>query len=355
MKRILFLTPYPFDKAGSQRFRFEMFFDLLEKENYSFTQSSFIDEKTWNILYKKGYVFKKIWGTLKGFLRRFLVLFKLYKYDFVFVHREASPLGPPIFEYLISRVFRKKMIFDFDDSIWKMDIANENKIASFLKQPSKIAKICKWSYKVSAGNDYLAEYARQYNSNTFVVPTIVDTEGYHNRIQNQDAEKVNIGWTGSNTTIKYLDVIVPAIKRLEEKYDFTFYVIADKDPHLDLKSFQFIPWNKATEIEDLIRFHIGLMPLNNDEWEKGKCGFKAIQYMSLGVPAIATSIGVNQNIIEDGVSGFLILDNADWEEKISLLIENKNLRQSMSEKAREKIVIYYSKKGTSHLFLSLFC
>jgi glycosyltransferase involved in cell wall biosynthesis len=354
MKKILFLTPYPFDKAGSQRFRFEMFFDLLEKSNFSFNQSSFIDEKTWSILYKKGYILKKILGTVKGYLRRFLILFQLYKYDFVFVHREASPLGPPIFEFLISKVFRKKMIFDFDDSIWKMDVANENKIASILKQPSKIAKICKWSYKVSAGNDYLADYARQYNSNTFVIPTIVDTEGYHNRIQNQETENVNIGWTGSNTTIKYLDVIVPPLKSLEEKYDFTFYVIADKDPHLDLKSYQFIPWKKETEIDDLLKFHIGLMPLHFDEWEKGKCGFKAIQYMALGIPAIIAEIGVNKKIINHEKNGFLISNDEEWESYIKTLLCEVKARKEMGLSARKTIEDNYSKRANFKNFINLF-
>lgn len=354
MKKILFLTPYPYDKAGSQRFRFEMYFDLLEKNGFSYKQSPFIDEKTWAILYKPGHVVAKIWGTLKGYLRRVLILFQLHQFDFVFIHREASPLGPPIFEFLISKVFRKKMIFDFDDAIWKMDVAQENNLASILKQPSKIAKICKWSYKVSAGNGYLADYARKYNPNTFVVATMVDTDGYHNRIQNQAVERPCIGWTGSNTTIKYLEIIVPAIKQLEKKYDFDFYVIADKNPKLPLKSFKFIPWNKKTEIEDLLRFHIGLMPLEFDEWEKGKCGFKAIQYMSLGIPAIVANIGVNSKIIDHGKSGFLIQNNQQWDQYMEQLLSSESTRVEMGKEARIKIVDYYSKKATFNDFKNLF-
>lgn len=353
MKKILFISPYPYDKAGSQRFRFEMYFDLLKKSGFQFHLTPFIDEKTWNILYKKGYVAQKIMGTLKGFFRRFLTLLTIYKYDFIFIHREATPFGPPFFEWLTAKVFRKKIIYDFDDAIWKMDVANENKLTSILKQPSKVAKICKWSYKVSVGNAFLADFAKQYNDNTFIVPTIVDTEKYHNQVQNQDTDKVCIGWTGSNTTIKYLDILVPILKKLEGIYDFSFYVIADKNPELDLKSFQFIPWNKTTEIEDLLKFHIGLMPLNFDEWEKGKCGFKAIQYMSLGIPAIIAAVGVNNDIIEHGKNGFLIQNDDEWEKYIVQLLESKLLRIELGIAARKTIEEGYSKKSSFHLFLNL--
>jgi glycosyltransferase involved in cell wall biosynthesis len=353
-KKILFITPYPHGKVGSQRFRFEMFFDLLQAEGATFHQSAFIDEKTFSILYQPGHTFRKIIGTLLGFSRRKLDVFRSLFYDYIFVHREASPIGPPFFEFMVAKILRKKIIFDFDDAIWKKDISDANQLIAALKQPNKVDKICKWAYKISAGNAYLANYSSQFNTASYIIPTIVDTDGYHNKIQNQVTEKVCIGWTGTNTTLKYLDVIVPILQKLEKKYDFIFYVIADKNPDLPLKSFQFIPWQKATETADLLKFHIGLMPLNNDEWEKGKCGFKAIQYMALGIPAIATSIGVNKDIIDHEINGYLVLEESDWEKFITALIESTDLRISMGRLARNKIENYYSKKSAYSDFRNLF-
>jgi len=227
-------------------------------------------------------------------------------------------------------------------------------LIAILKQPSKVEKICHWTTKVSAGNAYLADYAKQFNASTYILPTIVDTEGHHNRLQNQNTEAICIGWTGTNTTLKYLDAIVPVLKKLEDKYAFTFYVIADKNPELPLKSFQFIRWRKETETEDLLKFHIGLMPLNKDEWEEGKCGFKAIQYMALGIPAIATAIGVNKDIIEHGKNGYLVTKNEDWENYITELICSKDLRIKMGDLARKKIEAHYSKKSSYQDFRNLF-
>jgi glycosyltransferase involved in cell wall biosynthesis len=353
-KKILLITPYPNGKVGSQRFRFEMFLDQLKAEGAIIKQSAFFNEQTFSILYQSDHTFQKVFGTLLGFAKRKLDILKSLFYDYIFIHREATPFGPPFFEFIVAKIFRKKVIFDFDDAIWKKDIADANKLIAILKQPSKVEKICRWSSKVSAGNAYLAEYAKQYNDDSFIIPTIVDTDKQHNRLQNQNIDQVCIGWTGTNTTLKYLDAIVPVLKKLEEEYAFSFFVIADKNPDLPLKSFQFIPWKKETEIEDLLKFHIGLMPLNNEEWEKGKCGFKAIQYMALGIPAIATSIGVNMDIIEHGKNGYLVTSHEDWEKYITALITSEELRKSMGELARKKIENHYSKKSGYSDFRNLF-
>ena len=230
------------------------------------------------------------------------------KYDFVYIHREAAPLGPPLFEWIIAKIWRKKIIYDFDDAIWIPVASENNKIARYVKWFSKVASICRMSYKVSVGNTFLGEYAGKYCKNIIVVPTVVDTIKSHAQLQDQDTDTPAVGWTGTFSTLKYLDIILPAIKRLQEKYDFTFIVIANKDPQLPLKNYRFIYWSKETEIADLLQLHIGLMPLNNTELEKGKCGFKAIQYMSLGIPAVVSPVGVNLLIITDGENGFVAAD-----------------------------------------------
>ena len=353
--RILFLVPYPQGKAPSQRFRFEQYFAALQAQGIPYEVQSFMDDRTWEILYKPGRQLAKVLGILRGFLRRAAVLFRLQRYDYVFVHREASPIGPPVFEWLIAKVFGKKLIFDFDDAVWLPNTSEVNKVVAAVKWHHKTGAICRWSYKVSAGNAYLAAYAEKQSAKQVIVnPTTIDMEGLHNRMQDQATGRPAIGWTGSHSTLPYLQVLVPVLQKLEEKHDFDFVVIADKDPQLPLKSVRFVPWNKATERDDLLRFHIGVMPLVDDQWAKGKCGFKALQYMSLGIPAVVSPVGVNTTIVDHGKNGMVAATEEDWYAALATLMQDEALRIQMGAAAAEKILGNYSVSSNTPRFLALF-
>jgi len=354
VSRILFLVPYPLQEAPSQRFRFEQYFDKLTQNGHTFSVQSFIDKTTWNILYKPGYTLKKISGILKGFARRFAQLFSLSAYDYVFIHREASPIGPPVFEWLIANVFKKKIIFDFDDAVWLPNTSNANKIAASVKWHSKTGSICKWAYKCSCGNEFLANYARQFNPNAIVNPTTIDLENYHSGTKNQSEIPIKIGWTGTHTTLKYINEIIPVFQILQSKINFSIVIISNKKPEIDLQNIEFIQWQKESEIKDLLRFHIGIMPLTDDDWSRGKCGFKALQYMSLGIPALASPVGVNTQIINNGINGFLCSTPQEWEEALLQLLQNENLRCEMGKKAQQKIASHYSVEANTPNFLALF-
>ena len=301
----------------------------------------------------------KILSVLKGFLDRMMLLTSVQHYDFVFIHREATPVGPPWFEWIVSKVFRKKIIYDFDDAIWLPNTSEENNLASKLKWHSKVSSICKWSYAVSCGNEYLCIYAKQFNSRVFLNPTTIDAEKLHNPIlysQKMKSKSFTIGWTGTHSTLKYVDFIVPVIQSLERKFPgrFKFTVIADKKPSFELLSLHFVEWSKENEMQDLLQFDIGLMPLADDRWAKGKCGFKALQYMALDIPALASPVGVNSIIIDDGINGLLCNSLVQWEEGIQKLLEDSELRNRMGINGREKIVKCYSVNSNSSNFLSLF-
>lgn len=314
-----------------------------------------MDEATWNILYKGGSALQKAFGITKGYLKRIkTVLFDVPRYDFVFVHREAAPIGPPVFEWFISKLWRKKMIYDFDDAIWIPNTSSENKIASSLKCTWKVKYICKWSYKIAGGNEYLCNYASQYNKNTALVPTCVDVETMHNKLKEHKDGKIVVGWTGSQSTLFYLDMLVPILQKLQDEFDFTFLVIANKNPFLPLKNFQFIAWNETSEIDDLLKMDIGLMPLQTDAWSEGKCGFKLIQYLSLGIPAIASPVGVNKTIIQEGINGFIAAGNKEWEDHLRKLIADTQLRKSLGKNGRDKIIAEYSIQSQKENFIKLF-
>jgi len=352
--KILFVVPYPHGKAPSQRFRFEQYLNFLKEENWSYSFSSFIDDNTWRILYKPGHTRQKVWGILKGFFKRFWLLFSVPAYDYVFIHREATPIGPPWFEWAVAKVLRKKIIYDFDDAIWIPNTSDNNKIVAGIKWHQKVGAICRWAYKVSCGNTYLRDYALQFNPNAIVNPTTIDTINLHNQVKDQHTQKIVIGWTGTHSTMKYLNQVVPVLQKLEEKYSFEFRVISNQKPDLPIRSLFFKPWRKDTEILDLLSFNVGLMPLEDDLWAKGKCAFKALQYMALGIPAVVSPVGMNTEVVKPEVNGYVCNSFAEWYKALESLLQDPEARVQMGRAARRKIEKDYAVAANRTNFLGLF-
>lgn len=352
-KKILFLVPYPTDTAGSQRFRFEQYLSFLFEKGYSYENQSFIAEKTWEILYKDGYTLKKTLGILAGFCRRLFVLRKLHLYDFVFIHREAAPIGPPILEWLIAKVWKRKVIYDFDDAIWLPNTSHENNLISWIKFPQKVDRIIGWSYKISAGNQYLINQASNRNKSVVYNPTTIDTEGRH--LPNKKTkEDLVIGWTGTHSTLKYLEILRQPLEQLSTSCQFIFLVIADKAPGRPLPNQRFIHWNKKSEIDDLNQIDIGVMPLEDDRWAKGKCGFKALQFMALETPVLVSPVGVNTQIVEHGIYGFHCRSTEDWTTQLKKLLQDEALRNALGKAGRKKVIEQFSVESNKENFLNLF-
>ena len=351
--KVLFLTPYPSGAAPSQRFRFEQYYHLLSEAGIAFETRSFWDEKGWYNLYKKGKALSKLWAIIKGFAKRkSLVYFGLSSYDLVFIHREAAPIGPPFFEWWITKVAKKRVVYDFDDAIWLPNTSRENRIIAGLKWHGKVVNICKWSWKVSCGNDFLADFARMYNAEVTVNPTTIDTT-YHRRIPNGDEGRVVVGWTGSHSTITYLEQIAGVLEDLVVD-PVTFLHISNREWPNSLKRAEFIKWKKESEISDLSKLDIGLMPMPDDDWTRGKCGLKVLQYMALGIPVVASPVGANLDIIEECVNGFFADSPATWRDRLRQLIDDPDLRRQIGEAGRKTVAERYSISANAENFMSLF-
>ncbi len=355
--KILFLIPYPLAQAPSQRFRFEQYFGTLNRAGHVYQVKTFLNSHDWQNFAKSNIIIKSL-AVVKGFFKRFLVLFTVHGYDRVFIHREATPVGPPIIEWIIAKVIRKKIIYDFDDAIWLTDRTIEPTLFRILKFRSKVAALCKWSYRVSGGNEYLCNFAREYSSRVHLNPTTIDTNLLHNPALFKVDKKLThvvIGWTGSYSTLKYLEAIEPILIELEEKYrQLEFLIIADRKPQLGLKNLRFVPWSVDSEIASLLESDMGIMPLPDDEWAKGKCGFKALQYMALEIPTVVSPVGVNTSIVDHGVNGFICTSPQEWVQSLSTLIENKSLREQMGKRGRQKVIDQFSVNSNKDNFLSLF-
>ena len=350
--------PYPVGQAPSQRFRFEQYLGALAAAGHRYRLAPFISAATWAILYRPGHTAAKVGGIVAGFGRRLALLFQVPSYDVVFIHREAAPLGPPLFEWFIARVLGKRVVYDFDDAIWLPAISEANRLAAGLKWHGKVASVCRWAWRTSCGNAYLAAYARQFNPRTVINPTTIDTEHLHNRLRDQAAPgRFVIGWTGTHSTLKYLAQVLPVLRKLEDEgLDFEFRVVSNQPPALApaLRSLVFVPWQKATEIDDLLAFHVGLMPLEDDPWANGKCAFKALQYMALGIPALVSPVGMNTEVVEHGRNGFVCATPAAWEAALRQLLAAPGLRQTLGQAARATVETRYSVRSNTANFLGLF-
>ena len=341
-KKILISCLHRPDRSPSQRFRFEQYLEILSQNGFEYTYSYLINEKDDNIFYAKGHYLAKLYILIKSCFKRIIELKKLDSYDIIYVQREAFMLGTTFFErqYAKSSAF---FILDFDDSIWLQNVSNNNKSLSFLKNAKKTDELIHIADKVVAGNSYLADYALKLNKNCIVIPTTVDTDKF-SPTELSPKSKVCIGWSGSPSTIEHFKTILPLLHKIQDQFGDSIYfkVIGApdfSDPLLQLTS---IPWSSETEVSEMQEFDIGIMPLPNNEWTKGKCGLKGLTYMSLEITTVMSAVGVNNEIIQNGINGFLCEDDEEWLDTLTILIQNKSKRESVQKKGRTTVIDKFS-------------
>jgi glycosyltransferase involved in cell wall biosynthesis len=354
MKKVLILCLHRPDRSPSQRFRFEQYIHFLEQNGYSFNFSYLLNEKQDRAFYRPKHYFSKLIILLQSTLKRWRQIRKSRKYDLIFVQREAFMLGSSFFEKKVAA--KTPMIFDFDDSIWLQNVSDANKKLSFLKDASKTSKIIKHAALVFAGNQYLADYAKEFNKNVVIIPTTIDTHAYQFSKNGTTDEAVCIGWSGSFSTIQHFVYAIPALKRIKEKFGqrVKFKIIGDGTYYCKELDTAGVNWKSDTELQDLSEIDIGIMPLPDDEWAKGKCGLKGLQYMALGIPAVMSPVGVNTEIIQNGVNGFLPATEDEWVNDMERLIESKELRRQIGEAGRKTVEEKYSVEAWKEKYLEYF-
>lgn len=354
MKKILFIVSHRKGRSPGQRFRFEQYFNYLEQNGFSCDLSYIISEADDKILYTSGNYLKKAAILLKASAIRLKNVFKRNQYDIIFIYREAFLTGTIVFEKLLAKS-KAKLVFDFDDAIWFLDISEANKQLSWLKNPRKTGQIIALCDMVFAGNKYLHDYAKQFNPNIKIIPTTVDTDR-HKKTAIFKSDNICIGWSGSITTIKHFEYAIPFLTRIKEKYRDKVYfkVIGDENYENKILGIKGVPWAEETEIAELAEIDIGIMPLPSDEWAKGKCGLKGLSYMAMEIPTIMSPVGVNSDIIVDGENGYLASSTEEWITKLSTLIESKELRSRLGKAARQTVFNQYSVESQKNKYLQYF-
>ena len=350
--KVLAIVPALYDTSPAQRFRLEQWETHLNKNGVEITYLPFETEELREILYKNGHTLQKTRAVIQNMNRRRDEMNSLKQFDLIYLFREAALLGPAWFERRIARS-GVPMIFDFDDAVFVPYQSPSNGYLSYLKFPNKTGEICSLASHVMAGNEYLADYARGFNENVTIVPTTIDTEKYK-IVDKTGAETVTIGWTGSFSTVQHLDTIRDVLQELARQEKFHLHVIGTPTYEISGVDVKALKWQSETEIEDLRKIDIGLMPLPDDQWSKGKCGLKALQYMALGIPTICSPVGVNTAIITDGENGFLADGKNEWIEKIKKLIHSVELRKKLGVAGRETVVKNYSANAQAPRVLEVF-
>jgi len=350
--RVLFIVPYP-TEAPSNRLRVEQYFPYLRQHGVEPILRPFMSSDLYNIRYAPGSMIRKFASLGASTLSRLLDVQRSEWTDLIFIHREAFPVGGPFVEEKLA-LRGRPLLFDFDDAIYLLNTGVMSRTVGLLKRPSKTARIINLSTTVIAGNENLKAYASRYNPNIVVIPTPVDTDVFAPRVNGSgsDARRVVIGWMGSNTTAPYLNMVGEALAEVTRRY-----------PNVEIRAIggSYIPtvtpslnvrrWNLRTELEDLHGFDIGIMPMPDTEWTRGKCGFKALLYMSCAIPPVCSPVGVTTDIVQDGQNGLLATTTGEWVEKLSLLVEDPALRRRMGEAGRQTVEEKYSLTAHAPRFL----
>jgi L-malate glycosyltransferase len=352
-KKILFVCPYPENVAPSQRLKFEQYYQSFREAGYEVTATAFISVAFWRIIYTPGRFWKKAFYTLRGYARRLSELLTVRKYDVVYIHLWVTPFGPPLFEWLF-RKFAKKLVYDIDDLVYLGNVKSKvHPIVTLVKGRSKPLFLMKNADRVITCTPYLDQFVRKYNSHTTDISSTINTDLYTPKTDYSIKDEFVIGWSGSHSTAKYLHLLDDVFMDLAKDYKFKLLVMGDPNFFLQGVNVEAIPWSEEYETAVISKFDIGVYPLPNEEWVLGKSGLKALQYMALGVPTIATSIGTIHRIIENGQNGFLVNSMEEWKAKIKTLLYNEDLRKEIGGKAAASVEESYSVRANKQTYLTI--
>lgn len=338
--KILALMKYG-NLAASTRQRLLQFMPHLNAADIEISPSALFDN---------GYLTAKFQGSTinkaaiaKSYLHRLQVILHARPYDAIWVQYESFPY---LFGFMERLVFLrgKPVIYDFDDAIFHQYDSHKNPVVRFLLG-NKLQGLLRGSTLAICGNAYLQNYAKQFCKNTIIIPTVVNTDHFRPAARKAKKERVIIGWIGSPSTWFYVNPLVPLLSKLAAELNLTIRVIGAGPRVQAFPNFEFVEWSEATEVSEIQNMDVGIMPLPDEKWARGKCGYKLIQYMACGVAVVASPVGVNNDLVQPTIHGYLAASNLEWESALRKLVADTKLRSQMGGRGRERIVESYSLKS----------
>ncbi len=357
-KRILVICPFPEGIAPAQRLKYEQYFNHWRNHGYDVDISNFMDMDLFRVVWQKGHMGAKISGALKGYFRRIRDLFRIPGYDIVYLFIWATPLGPITFEWL-TRKLAKRLVYDIDDNLLVGQALpsqyNPNKFVSFFKNPNKARVLIRTADHVITSSTFLNDDCLKINEKhacTYITSS-VDTDHFVPRKHRPDLPDIVIGWTGTFSSKPFLDMLHGMFLKLREKRAFEFRIVGNFDYEMPGVNLNVVHFRKDTEIEDLCAFDIGIYPLPENDFVTGKSGMKAIVYMAMGLPIVASPVGTTPLIIEQGRNGLLARNDDEWIDALVRLIDDATLRKSLGDAAREVAESNFSVRAVSGKYLDI--
>lgn len=345
--KALALCSYPIE-AASTRYRVTQFVKPLSERGISLTVRPFLDSELQASLYNRGSWPRNALGLMRAALRRVGAIGQAQQADVLFVQREAMIFGPPVFEWLAARILKRPMVLDLDDATYvSYTSPTYGKLGKALKWAGKTDDLINWATLVTCGNRAIADYVESKGAISRIIPTVVDTEVFRPARRIQQSVPV-LGWIGTHSTFPYLETIFPVLQELARTNSFKVKIVGAgvkevKIPGVEVESLE---WRLERELEDFQSIDIGLYPIDSEiyaeNWALGKSGFKAIQYMALGIPYVASPVGAIRNLGETGITHLHATTKEEWHEALQRLLSNSRLREEMGAAGRHHCVENYS-------------
>lgn len=350
--KLLVLCPYPEDRAPSQRFKFEQYYDAWRQAGWELDVRPFWDPRGWDALYREGGSAGKLLALLRGLGRRLGDALDARDADLVYLHLNAVPLGPPVVERLVHQA-GVPLVYDIDDMVQLPYSSAANPFMRWLRSRDKPLELMGIADHVVVCTEHLAAVARRHNDAVTNISSTIDTERYRPVAPRDRTEGVVVGWSGSHSTSPYLHLLDDVLQELARIRDVRLRIIGDPGFRMPGVEVEATRWRADTEVEDLSELDIGVYPLPDEEWVLGKSGLKLLQYMGMGLPAVAQRIGTNTEIVEDGVNGLLADTPDEWLEALVRLVDDPELRARLGREGRRTVEARYSVVANTGRYLEV--
>ena len=345
--RVLGICSYPIESAAT-RYRLAQFVAPLAEKGIELEISPFLDSRQFALLYRNSSLFEKVFALAPPVFRRVAEISKTRRYDALLVQREAMIFGPAVFEWIFRKFGHLPMILDLDDATYiSYESPTYGKIGSFLKFFGKTDKLIENSEIVICGNRFIAEYVEGKGTKAVVIPTVVETDIFH-PVEKNNAPPV-VGWIGTHSTFPFLESLFPVLRKLAEKHEFVLKIVGAGHENIAVEGVRVenLSWQLEREVADFQTLDIGLYPIQvaksaPPEWILGKSGFKAIQYLAVGIPFVVTPIGMCAEMGVPGETHFNADKTEEWYNSLDKLLENAALRKEMGENARRYALEHFT-------------
>jgi glycosyltransferase involved in cell wall biosynthesis len=351
-RRIVVLSPYPQDRAPSQRLKYEQYFESWREAGFDVDVRPFWDEAAWSRLYRSGGLAGKGADVLRGLARRWDDRLAALRADLVYVHLWATPLGPPGLE----RELRSRgvpLVYDLDDFVHLPHASGANPFMRWLRPPGKVEELLGLAHQVIVCTEHLAGLAAGHNPNVTNISSTIRTDLYLPRPHRERVRGVVVGWSGSHSTSRYLGLLEGPLRDVQASDDIRVRVIGDASVRVPGVTLEATDWTLASEVEDLSELDVGVYPLPEEEWVRGKSGLKALQYMALEIPPVVQRTAVNVGIVQDGENGLVAGSPREWRAALEALVRDPSLRRRLGVAGRATVEARYSVSANATRYLDV--